>query len=302
MMHSLSGSSNALIFEMARKGRAVSAMTSSINPSNKAVMDDNITMQQENGDGRRPDMVIDIGKPVKLTGGLEFSALTYTVIKKAKDLNGRWQKKEVDLLHHITGYAPKGCITAVMGPSGAGKSTFLDALAGRIASGSLMGRVSLDGADVSPSLIKRTSAYIMQEDRLFPMLTVYETLMFAADFRLGSISRDDKRQRVENLIQQLVFEEYLHRRRRDEGGLRRGATARVDRSGHHPRTVPAVPGRADFGAGLDECAQRDREGAGHSSIGKHRDSHDSPAVVADSAVVGPHDHPGSRPAGVPGPA
>ncbi|KAG6412272.1 hypothetical protein SASPL_124946 [Salvia splendens] len=156
-----------------------------------------------NGDGRRPDMVIDIGKPVKLTGGLEFSALTYTVIMKAKDLAGQWEKKEVDLLHEITGYAPKGCITAVMGPSGAGKSTFLDALAGRIASGSLIGRVSLDGAYVSPSLIKRTSAYIMQEDRLFPMLTVYETLMFAADFRLGSISRDEKRQRVEDLIQQL---------------------------------------------------------------------------------------------------
>ncbi|QHO44425.1 ABC transporter G family member [Arachis hypogaea] len=69
--------------------------------------------------------------------------------------------EDVDLLHDITGYAPKGCITAVMGPSGAGKSTFLDGLAGRIKSGSLKGRVSLDGASA------------------FPMLTVYETLMFA---------------------------------------------------------------------------------------------------------------------------
>ncbi|KAL2348973.1 hypothetical protein Fmac_002973 [Flemingia macrophylla] len=90
-----------------------------------------------------------------------------------------------------------------MGPSGAGKSTLLDGLAGRIASGSLKGRVSLDGATVSASLIKRTSAYIMQEDRLFPMLTVYETLMFAADFRLGPLSLADKKQRVEKLIEQL---------------------------------------------------------------------------------------------------
>lgn len=150
-----------------------------------------------------PDMVIDIGKPVNFTGGLEFFNLTYTVMKKKKDINGKWVKQEADLLHSITGYAAKGCVTAVMGPSGAGKSTFLDGLAGRIASGSLTGRVSLDGVDVSPSLIKRTSAYIMQDDRLFPMLTVYETLMFAADFRLGSISRADKRQRVEQLIEQL---------------------------------------------------------------------------------------------------
>ncbi|XWS45057.1 hypothetical protein CRYUN_Cryun15aG0104000 [Craigia yunnanensis] len=158
-------------------------------------------MAHRNGHAR--DTVIDVEKkPVNLTGGLEYSGLTYTVIKKKK-LEGKWLSQEVDLLHKITGYAPKGCITAVMGPSGAGKSTFLDALAGRIASGSLKGRVALDGMAMSPSFIKRTSAYIMQDDRLFPMLTVYETLMFAADFRLGPISRVEKRQRVEKLIDQL---------------------------------------------------------------------------------------------------
>lgn len=142
------------------------------------------------------------GKPVDFTGGLEFSNLTYTVIKKKK-IEGTWLKEEVDLLNKITGDAPKGCITAVMGPSGAGKSTLLDGLAGRIASGSLKGKVTLDGKETSPSLIKRISAYIMQEDRLFPMLTVFETLMFAADFRLGPISWSDKKQRVENLIDHL---------------------------------------------------------------------------------------------------
>jgi len=149
------------------------------------------------------ETVIDIKhKSVSFTGGLEFESLTYTVTKKKK-VDGKWSNEDVDLLHDITGYAPKGCITAVMGPSGAGKSTLLDGLAGRIACGSLKGKVSLDGNSVNASLIKRTSAYIMQEDRLFPMLTVYETLMFAADFRLGPLSAVDKRQRVEKLIEQL---------------------------------------------------------------------------------------------------
>ncbi|KAJ0973595.1 hypothetical protein J5N97_015560 [Dioscorea zingiberensis] len=152
--------------------------------------------------GEHKDVVVEIGKPSSFTGGMEFSGLTYTVRKKQR-LEGKWMSQEVDLLHRITGYAPKGCVTAVMGPSGAGKSTFLDGLAGRIASGSLKGRVSLDGAEMSPSIIKRTSAYIMQDDRLFPMLTVYETLMFAADFRLGSISTADKKLRVEKLMEQL---------------------------------------------------------------------------------------------------
>ncbi|KAL5705520.1 Cystathionine gamma-synthase [Ranunculus cassubicifolius] len=174
------------------------------------------------------DTVIDVTKPSSLTGGLEFSNLTYTVTKKLK-VEDKWTTEPVDLLHRITGYAPKGCVTAVMGPSGAGKSTFLDALAGRIASGSLEGRVSLDGMEMNPSLVKRTSAYIMQDDRLFPMLTVYETLLFAADFRLGSVSRTDKKQRVEKLIEQLGLSSSRNTYIGDEGtrGVSGGERRRV---------------------------------------------------------------------------
>ncbi|KDP32165.1 hypothetical protein JCGZ_12626 [Jatropha curcas] len=184
-------------------------------------------MTNRNG-SHRQETVIDIGKQVNFTGGLEFSNLTYTVIKKKK-VEGKLLSQEVDLLHAITGYAPKGCITAVMGPSGAGKSTFLDGLAGRIASGSLKGRVSFDGTEMNPSLIKRSSAYIMQEDRLFPMLTVYETLMFAADFRLGPLSRTDKKQRVEKLIEQLGLSSSRNTYIGDEGtrGVSGGERRRV---------------------------------------------------------------------------
>ncbi|KAF8696148.1 hypothetical protein HU200_037042 [Digitaria exilis] len=162
------------------------------------------------------------------TGGLEFTSLTYTVVKKQRGAGGEWEKKDVDLLHEITGHAPKGCVTAVMGPSGAGKSTFLDALAGRMSS--LDGRVALDGVEMSPSLIKRSSAYVMQDDRLFPMLTVYETLMFAADFRLGSsVSASDKKLRVENLIEQLGLTSSRNTYIGDEGtrGVSGGERRRV---------------------------------------------------------------------------
>ncbi|KAE8010463.1 hypothetical protein FH972_006831 [Carpinus fangiana] len=184
-------------------------------------------MAHTNSDRRQK--VIDIGKPVlHFTGGLEFASLTYTVTKKKK-IEKKWRKQEVALLSRISGYAPKGCITAVMGPSGAGKSTFLDGLAGRIASGSLQGRVSMDEAEISPSLIKRTSAYIMQDDRLFPMLTVYETLMFAADFRLGAISMADKVKRVEKLIDQLGLSSCRNTYIGDEGtrGVSGGERRRV---------------------------------------------------------------------------
>ncbi|CAJ1931217.1 unnamed protein product [Sphenostylis stenocarpa] len=185
-------------------------------------------MTQANGH-HRVQTAIDIKKPpVSFTGGLVFECLTYTVRKDTK-VEGKWSREEVNLLHDITSYAPKGCITAVMGPSGAGKSTLLDGLAGRIASGSLKGRVSLDGATVTASLIKRTSAYIMQEDRLFPMLTVYETLMFAADFRLGPLSFADKKQRVEKLIDQLGLRSSRNTYIGDEGtrGVSGGERRRV---------------------------------------------------------------------------
>lgn len=79
--------------------------------------------------------------------GLEFNNVSYKVMKKQKK-DGVEVKKEAYLLNDISGQAIPGEIMAIMGPSGAGKSTFLDALAGRIAKGSLEGSVRLDGKPV----------------------------------------------------------------------------------------------------------------------------------------------------------
>ena len=44
----------------------------------------------------------------------------------------------------------------------------------------------------------------MQDDQLFPMLTVFETFMFAAEVRLSpSISKSEKKRRVWELLEQL---------------------------------------------------------------------------------------------------
>lgn len=80
--------------------------------------------------------------------GLEFKNLSYSVLKKQKK-DGVWVTKEAYLLNDISGQAVRGEIMAIVGPSGAGKSTFLDALAGRIAQGSLEGSVRIDGKPVS---------------------------------------------------------------------------------------------------------------------------------------------------------
>lgn len=80
--------------------------------------------------------------------GLEYSNLSYSILKKQKK-DGVWITKEAYLLNDISGQAMRGEIMAIVGPSGAGKSTFLDALAGRIALGSLEGSVKINGKPVS---------------------------------------------------------------------------------------------------------------------------------------------------------
>ncbi|KAH0928521.1 hypothetical protein HID58_014248 [Brassica napus] len=124
------------------------------------------------------------------------------------------------LLDDVSGEACDGDILAVLGASGAGKSTLIDALAGRVAKESLRGSVTLNGDNVlQSSLLKVISAYVMQDDLLFPMLTVKETLMFASEFRLPrSLSKSKKMERVEALIDQL--------------GLRSAADTRIGDEGH----------------------------------------------------------------------
>ncbi|KAH9763387.1 ABC transporter domain-containing protein [Citrus sinensis] len=166
--------------------------------------------------------------------GLEFKNLSYSIMKKQKK-DGVWITKEAYLLHDISGQAIRGEIMAIMGPSGAGKSTFLDALAGRIAQGSLEGSVRIDGKPVTTSYMKMVSSYVMQDDQLFPMLTVFETFMFAAEVRLPpSISRDEKKKRVYELLDQLGLRSATHTyignegRRGVSGGERRRVSIGID--------------------------------------------------------------------------
>ncbi|XP_028796481.1 ABC transporter G family member 6-like [Neltuma alba] len=160
---------------------------------------------------------------------LEFSNLTYSVkVRRKMSFSMLYPKLKgaaaaddgtKTLLNDISGEARDGEILAVMGASGSGKSTLIDALANRIAKGSLKGKVTLNGEALESRLLKVISAYVMQDDLLFPMLTVEETLMFAADFRLPrTLSRSKKKMRVQALIDQL--------------GLRNAAKTVIGDEGH----------------------------------------------------------------------
>ncbi|KAM0833325.1 hypothetical protein ACQ4PT_064338 [Festuca glaucescens] len=151
--------------------------------------------------------VVDVGPdehaPVPYV--LFFTDLCYSVNKGRGGLMGCLRSTgKKTLLNGISCEAREGEILAVMGASGSGKSTLVDALAGRITRASLGGHVTLNGEPLHGGRLSAISAYVTQDDLLYPMLTVRETLLFAAEMRLSRAhSSAKKRERVEALIDQL---------------------------------------------------------------------------------------------------
>ncbi|KAJ1720609.1 hypothetical protein LPJ53_004773 [Coemansia erecta] len=131
---------------------------------------------------------------------LSWRDVTYSV--KIKDK----QKASMrTLLHGLSGEIFPGEVIGLLGPSGAGKTTLLNILAGRIEGGVLNGKVEFRGKKRIPGVFKRRVAYVEQEDVMFPMLTVEETIMFAAKLRLTEqhYTQLQKVERVANVMQQL---------------------------------------------------------------------------------------------------
>ena len=76
-----------------------------------------------------------------------------------------------------------GEFLVLVGPSGCGKSTLLDVLADCKGSGVISGDIRLNGQPRPPNF-RTVAAYVMQSDNTHTMLTVRETLNFAAELRL----------------------------------------------------------------------------------------------------------------------
>jgi ABC-type multidrug transport system ATPase subunit len=103
---------------------------------------------------------------------LEWTNITYSTSGK----NG--EKKT--LIYPMSGIVNPGEMLAIMGTSGAGKSTLLDILSGRLVSNNLSGQILANDKPVNFSSFRKQAAYVKQSDSLFPLLTVRETLHYAA--------------------------------------------------------------------------------------------------------------------------
>ncbi|CAO3587711.1 unnamed protein product [Absidia cylindrospora] len=108
------------------------------------------------------------------------------------------------VLSDVTGYTDPGQLLAVMGPSGAGKSTLLDILARKHKRGVTSGLVLVNGKLPDRKQFKRMTGYVDQDDTLMGVLTVRETLMFAAMLRLPrNMPLRYKQRRVQDVMKEL---------------------------------------------------------------------------------------------------
>ncbi|KAI3780522.1 hypothetical protein L2E82_10504 [Cichorium intybus] len=126
-------------------------------------------------------------------------------------------KKQI--LRDVNCEVKPGEITAIAGPSGAGKTTLLEVLAGVIPPCRLSGQVLVNDRPMNPTVFRRASGYVTQEDLLFPLLTVEETLLYSARLRLhGGLNISKAR------VKELLVELGLHHvaGERIGGGSHRG--------------------------------------------------------------------------------
>ncbi|CAM6108911.1 unnamed protein product [Calypogeia fissa] len=138
------------------------------------------------------------------------------------------------ILRDVSFHAKAGELLAIAGPSGAGKSTLLEVLAGRIRPSSSRS-VLVNDEIMDVAQFRRVSSYVMQDDALFPTLTVRETLLFSARLRLPStMSLGLKKARVDALLLELGLEHVANSRIGSEtirgvsGGERRRVSIGVD--------------------------------------------------------------------------
>ena len=114
-------------------------------------------------------------------------------------------KPKRDILKGMSGYALSGEFLAIMGTSGAGKTTLLNLISGKEKSSATLkyrGSIAANGQNVEEINYAKYVGYVTQEDVLLDLLTVRESIIFAA--RLKTSGDDNQKlAKVDHLIQEL---------------------------------------------------------------------------------------------------
>jgi ABC-type multidrug transport system ATPase subunit len=123
-------------------------------------------------------------------------------------LQGKSDEPDQKILDNVWGEVPRGETTAIMGSSGAGKSSLLNVLAGRAMSRgriTVQAQVRLDSFVVDPKdiNIRKSIAFVAQDDSLQTTATPREAIRFSAKLRLPCSTTEDE---LDSLTTQMLNE------------------------------------------------------------------------------------------------
>ncbi|CAI9763412.1 unnamed protein product [Fraxinus pennsylvanica] len=175
---------------------------------------------------------------------IEAIGINYRVCTQKGQIFGTKQseinKKSIrQVLQDVSCRAKPWEILAVVGPSGAGKSSLLEILAGKLTPQSAS--IYVDQNPFDKTHFKKISGYVTQKDKLFPLLTVEETLKFSAKLRL-KLPESQLGSKVKCLIQELGLSHVAGARVGDDrirgisGGERRRVSIGVEVI-HEPKVL-----------------------------------------------------------------
>ena len=119
---------------------------------------------------------------------LNFDNLCYQVPKRF--LPSRQDAKQI--LNCVSGEFRFGELSAVIGASGSGKSSLLNVLSG-YKHVNVSGSIKINKNQVSSNIVRKLSSYVMQDNKLHEYLTVYETVTFAAHFKMRESASQEKK-------------------------------------------------------------------------------------------------------------
>lgn len=181
-----------------------------------------VTPEMKTGSGRR-----------RLRYRIETRALSYVLPASSSSFSWGGKKGgggERLLLRSVTCEAPPGEVVAIVGPSGAGKTTLLSVLAGSADPGRVVsGAVLVNGRPMDAARFRRASGHVPQDDALFPMLTVEESLLYSARLRLRAAPPGAAEARARELMAELGLRHVAGSRVASvSGGERRRVSIGVD--------------------------------------------------------------------------
>ncbi|CAM8964218.1 unnamed protein product [Rhodiola kirilowii] len=155
-------------------------------------------------------------------------------VRKLSYVIQRKKLPPMKILDSVSFVARSTELLAIVGASGTGKSTLLRIMSGRVKEFDPNSIMLNNHPMNSPNEMKKICGFVAQEDSLLPLLTVKETLMFSAKFRLRGMSLREKELRVESMIHELglvhVADSYVgdEENRGVSGGERKRLSIGVD--------------------------------------------------------------------------